>query len=602
MEDTKRAEYANITIHGRFEQMAGAHPNNIAVHHPERNLSYAELNKLSNQLAHKITEILGEGSSNVAFFMENCHYQVIAILAILKAGKAYLPLDTSFPADRNKKMLEDAGCELLITRESHAETCTEIINNRTIIYADDDFSNYPDTNPEINNDPGSLAILLYTSGSTGEPKGVMQSHRNMVQFILERLNPLAPVTPEDKIAYYLSVGFSAHALPLLMGLLHGAQLVVFNIKKDKLKGFQDYIFDHGITYVMMIPSFLRHLTATVEKRKVLKSIKTLVLGGETLYRSDVEKARKILSPATTIINIYASTETYVARAFRMDYNTPIKGNIVPIGYAVEGMEIHITKEDGTDAELKQAGKIHIRSKFFTQGYWNNPELTSKDITRDENDPETFIFHTSDRGYFIDESCIVHAGRDDSIIKLRGFRIDMAEIENILLESESVKEAACTLKTNPQGVQHIIGYIVGAKEDVDLQTIKTICTRSLPDYMVPSHLVQLEELRKNSSGKIDYKALPEPEWTEKLSDDIKKRPPTSILEKELTEIIKSSLKFEDIAANEDFLKMGADSLSLFVFLNKVEKTYKVKLSVDAIMENTSIELLAKFIEKQNNDVE
>lgn len=583
------------TLHQRFEEIASRLPDCIAVTYQHHVLTYRQLNEAANRLSYKINEILGPNQSNIAFLLENSHHQIIAILSILKAGKSYVPLDTSFPFMRNLSMLENAACSLIISNELNKEQAKHLLEGRDLLLADKEYSSYPERNPEIYVSPEDLAILLYTSGSTGTPKGVMQSHLNMVHFI-KRFTDITPVNAADIVAYYLSVGFSAHALPLFMALLNGSHLAIFNVKSDNFSGFIKWFQERKLTYAMMNPSFLRHLIASMEKKEVLYNLQYLVLGGETLYRSDVEKARNFLTQQAKVVNIYASTESYVTRAFVMEHHTILKGNIVPIGYPIQDMEISIVDQEGNVVE-KEAGQICIKSAYITKGYWNNPELTSDDMIPDPNNSNIIIHKTTDLGYYLDKDCMVHIGRKDSFIKLRGFRIDLAEIENMLMDDEDVKEAVCLLRKSPQELEHIIAYVVKARKNpLNLDLIKAKAVRILPDYMIPKYFIELESLPKNDVGKIDYKAIPDPDWKilQGSRGEIK---PRNSLEKELVAIFEAILKIKPIGVTDNFLKIGADSLSLFVVFSKIEKKHGAKLNINSITDNPTIENIAEYIGKK-----
>ncbi len=581
-------------IHSRFDEIAALLPDNIAVSDNENSLTYDGLRIASNRMAHSILGKLGPGRGNIALFIENNIYQIIAILGIMKSGRSYVALDVSHHPERNKQIFEDAGCEMLICTKSTETSIKKIFQATHHDCADMIPSSIPDSSPQTNVLPSENAITLYTSGSTGKPKGVLQSHRNMVHFI-KRMSELYPILPSDKVAYFLSVGFSAHALPLLGALLNGSELKCHNVKEGNFNHFSNWFAASEISFAMMIPSFLRHFTSSLDPGNGFPHLRLLMLGGETLYRSDVEKARKVFDRNLLIVNIYASTEAYLMRSFPIKHNTIIKTNTVPIGYPVEGMEIMLVDKNGKEVNEKYSGEIILKSKYLTEGYHNRPELQESDFIQDPKNPGMRILRTYDLAYYSHQNCMIHIGRGDQVVKLRGYRIDFGEIINLLLDNNSVTEAFCTLQKNPQGDDHIIAYLVPAdKKTPDIEHLNTMLVRMLPDYMIPSHILLINSLPKNSSGKIMASELPEPEWYS--GSGIIKEMAENDIERTLTEIFEATLKISPIGTNENFLKLGANSLSLFVALSEVEKKFTVKIDIKVAMDTPNIKSLASFVEQ------
>lgn len=584
---------AEQCIHHRFDEIAKLLPDHPAVSDENRSLSFLELQQESDKLAQWILHLNNSDGGNIALLFENNIYQITAILGILKAGASYVALDTSFPDDRNKIIMEDADCSILISSERHKETAMSIAGDATLLWADNLAVELPGETIPKEVLPSDNAITLYTSGSSGKPKGVLQSHRNMLHFI-KRMTEQHAMRPDDKVAYYLSVGFSAHALPLLGALLNGCELKNYNFKTGNFHTFSQWLRDSRISFIMMIPSFLRHFLAVQEKKNKYPDIRLLYLGGETLYRSDVEKARKVFASKSTMVNIYASTEAYIMRSFTMHDNTTIKGNIVPIGYPVQDMKITLVDENNHTPSGNALGEIILESEYLTEGYHNRPELQEKDFET-MADGKTRIFKTSDIAYYLDKDCMVHAGRKDTVVKLRGYRIDFGEIINILLMGDNIKEATCALKTNPQEVDHIVAYVVPVEgTQADIEFLQSLLSRLLPEYMVPSHLISLNEIPKSNVGKIDQRALPEPDWQE--SSGVKQEAPTNETEATITEIFIKTLKLYSIGVNENFLKTGADSLGLFVAFSEIEKKFGIKLDIKSIMIHPCIKSIADYVEK------
>lgn len=580
------------SIASRFREMSRLYPENEAIRFNDFELTYKQLDDITDRLAAAILSLMGEGNGQLGIYIEPCMSQPVAILATLKAGKTYVALDPAFPIERNLHMLSDGACSLILTNNMNLSQVKSFAGESPLLNLDEDIPEdskgvqFPDVNPE------TPAFITYTSGSTGVPKGVIHSHANMIHFVM-RMYSINCSMPDDRWAYYYSISFSAHGMPIFGALLNGATLNIFNLKKDSFTEFGKWLRQEKISVIMMIPSVLRQFVSTLGSGRRFPKLSKLLLAGETLYRSDVEKIKEHLMHDASIYNLYASSEAYLARAYKITQDTVIKGNNVPIGYSVPGMEISIEEEDGSRSDPYKTGEICITGKYLALGYWNKEELTAQDFVSAEDGNRTF--KSKDMGYKMSDGCIVHIGRSDSMVKLRGYRIDLGEIENTIMALKQVKEVAVSVKENPFSTKHIILYYV-KKENTELDALymKVAVLRSLPDYMVPSYFIELESLPKNNIGKMNYLELPEPDWDAlgKKNDVVL---PENGLEEELKEIFERILEVSPICVTENILEAGGDSLRLFVAFDEIEKRFGKKLNVDTIINAPYIRDIAKLFD-------
>lgn len=583
----------NQTIHGRFEEMAGIYPDKTAIKFKDDNLTYRQLDQKAKLLASTIIKHAGNKKGQVCIYLEHGPGQPLAILASLKAGKAYVALDPSFPVERNQLMLENADSELILTNHMNISQVKSFASGTDIVNIDEDQSDGLEDAvlPEVS--PEDLAFITYTSGSSGIPKGVPHNHRNMLQFTM-RMYQIECTLPEDTWAYFYSLSFSAHAMAIYGALLNGATLAIFDLKKDNFTEFGKWLRQEKVSVCLMIPSVLRQFTATLGSGRRFPKLSRLLIGGETLYRSDVEKIQEHLKEDARIYNIYASSEAYLARAYKIEQDTLIKGNIVPIGYPVKGMDIFIESEKGVRADPYKTGEICIISKYLFEGYWKEDAAAGEDFHRDDEGTKTF--RTKDMAYKMSDGCIMHIGRKDSVVKLRGYRIDLGEIENTLMDLRQVKEVAVAVKENPYGSKYLVAYYVNRDNtELDPHYLKLAVIRNLPDYMVPSFFIRLDHLPKNEIGKIDHKHFPEPDW-ESMGKKKEIELPENHVEEELKEIFERILEVNPIGVTENIMDCGADSLRLFVAFDEVEKRFGKKLNLDAIIEAPRI----RDIAEQMND--
>lgn len=577
------------SIADRFEFMVESFSNKEAIIDKNETITYGDLSKRSNVLANEIISLDAE-QKQIAFFLPNGINQFISILGILKSDCAYVPLDTAWPSHRVELAIKDSLATAVITDNKNLSQAKALCDNTTIINIDEiDFNKNMHT-PAIKPGQDSIAHIIYTSGSTGEPKGVFSTHRNQIHFI-KRFSEFIQITPDDRFAYYFSISFSAHAMPSLGALLNGATLILYDLKKEGFPGLADFFNDNGITLCLMIPSVIRHFRATLEKGFKFAKLRVLLVGGETLYFNDVKQLWPFLKRKTEIINIYASTELYLARAYRIQRDSILKQNIIPIGYPIDGMEIKIVNEDGAECDINKVGEMLIRSDYAALGYWNNPTLTERDFL---NEDGQITFRSRDLAYKDADGSIVHVGRKDAMVKIRGQRVDLGEIENTLLSNEDLQEVAVALKEDPQGNKALVAYYVFSPgKSVKLEEIKNSLVRRLPDYMIPPHLINETSLPKTDSGKTDYRSLPDPPW-ESISDDRQIKHASNHIEEELISIFEKYMGVYPIGVSDNILEAGHDSLKLFVAFDAVEKKFNITFDIDRFVENPTIENIALIV--------
>jgi len=570
----------NQTLQSRFEEMVSLYPEREAVSFNDESLSYSAFNDRVKRLASEIRSHIGDEGGQVAIYLEHGISQPLTIMAVLMAGKTYVALDPTFPAERNMLMLENSGSKLIITNNMNISQLKSLAPDHIAVNIDEQGNHEFSSAPFPETSPDAPAFITYTSGSTGIPKGVVQSHANIMHFVL-RMYSIDCTLPEDRWAYYYSLSFSAHAMPIFGALLNGACLCIYDLKKDNFTEFSRWLRQQKVSTSLMIPSVLRQFTSTLGTGRKFPQLKKLLIGGETLYRSDVDKIRANLKQDAVIYNIYASSEAYLARAYKIESDTVIKGNNVPIGYAVPGMDIMIEEDLEKRSDPFNIGEICITGKYLANGYWKQEELSAKDFHK--NDDGTTTFRSSDLGYKLPDGCIVHVGRSDSVVKLRGYRIDLGEIENTIMDLKQVKEIAVVVKENPFGTKHLIAYYVERESsDLDPHYLKIAVLRNLPDYMIPSYFIRLDHLPKNDIGKTDYKSFPEPDWdsyTKKKDIEL----PVNGVEEELKEIFERILEVNPIGVTDNIMEVGGDSLRLFVAFDEVEKRFGKKLNIDSIID-------------------
>ncbi|MCK4568774.1 MAG: non-ribosomal peptide synthetase [Bacteroidales bacterium] len=573
----------------RFDIIAGTFGNKIAIKDGKNALTYRSLQEKANVIANQILS-LGSDQKQIAIFLSYGANQLVSLLGIIKSGCAYVPIDTSWPAHRIEFAVTDSSAAAIITDNVNLGQIRSLSHDRVIINIDEIDFRQNTHQPEKYPVADDIIHILYTSGSTGEPKGVYTSHRNQMHFI-KRFSEYIRISPDDIFSYYFSIGFSAHAMPSLGALLNGATLAIYNLKKFGFPGLSEFFIKESITVCLMIPSVMRHFRATLEKGFKLEKLRILMIAGESLYYNDILQIRPYLKSSTDIINMYASTEMFLACAFRMKKNTLPNQNIIPIGLPVEGIEIEIQNKDGIECEPNQIGEIIIYSRYAALGYWDKPELSDQDFPPQE---DIRRFNSRDLAYRKSDGNIVHVGRGDSMVKIRGQRVDLSEIENCLLYMKDIQEVAAVLKEDPLGNKVITAYYVCRyNRKVEEKVLQTVFLRRLPDFMIPKFLIKLDSLPKTDSGKTDYLSMPDPDWKQ-ISADKEIKHASNPIEDQLVLIFKKHFDVYQIGVQENILQAGHDSLKLFVAFDTIEKTFGIKFDLDSVLKTPTIEAMAVII--------
>ena len=566
------------TIIELFETAVAFNPHNVALITEEGELTYNELNQKANVLGKYLHEKYAiTPDTIIPILLERTEWMMVAVLGVLKAGGAYLPIDSEYPKDRIVFMLEDTNASLLLSDYNtslHAETYLdkekiEIVNLENI-----DYSTIIE-NLDIPKESTDLAYLIYTSGTTGKPKGVMVEHQSFINMALYHIDYLE-ITKEDNFLQFASFSFDASVFEMFLALLSGASLVM--IKKEKLlDNFIETTEKYGVTMAVLNPTFL----ANIGK---LKGFRTIITAGEKAIVSDAISYAKEIN----YINAYGPTEVSIsASLYRVNPNNNYK--TIPIGSSNANISNYILDEELNLMPIGATGEIYIGGQGVTRGYLNRESLTSeKFITHPKFGR---IYKSGDLGKFYEDGNIEYMGRMDGQIKIRGHRVELGEIENYILLVDKIKESVVTFES-----QELIAYLISnQKEDEDylIQTVRNQLVEKLPHYMTPHHFIVLEKFSLTPNGKVDTKALPKPQ--KRVKSTIA---PISDLEILLCEIYSDVLGV-DIGMEENFFHRGGDSIKAIQITSRLSsKGYKIE--VKELFSYPTIQELTPFVRqiKQN----
>jgi amino acid adenylation domain-containing protein len=585
-----RKEDIEQAISSRFENQVDRYRHQVAIRSRSQEFTYEALNQSANRIARAIQAKVGEGEEPIALLLGESGPLIAAMLGVLKTGKFYVPLDPYYPLARNAVLLQDAGARLLVTDDRCLGMATALANDSVqVVNAAGIDPQLSSANLNLSVSPGALAYILYTSGSTGEPKGVTQTHRTVLHNIMKQTNG-ARISPNDRVTLLPSCSFTASVSDIYGALLNGATLCPFALKELGLTGLADWLIQEEITVYHSVPTVFRQFVDLLMGQAEFPRLRLIKLGGEPVLKRDVELFREFFSPECILYVGLGATEMNIIRQYFIDRQTELSGSTAPVGYAVEDTEILLLDEAGEEVERGDVGEIAIRSRYLSPGYWRKPELTRAAFRADPAEGSQRIYLTGDLGRMLEDGCLVHLGRRDSQVKIRGHRIDVSEIELALLEHPAVREAAVVAQENPPDEQRLAAYIVARGEPAPRSTeLRRFLQKRLPEYMVPAAVMRLDALPLTRTGKVDRHALPTIGPSRPDLGDLV--PPHTPIEAQLVSIWGEVLGIEAMGVDDDFFDLGGHSLLASRILSRVRDVFQVELSVRTLIERSTVANLA-----------
>ena len=577
----------------RFAEIAARHANRTAVSAGSNEWSYTELDQRSKALAIQILDRLGEKSEPVALLMEHDAMLIAAILAVLKTGKIYLSLDPGDSIERLAAMLADSCARLLIADQKNADMASSLAAEQLpiLVIASDFKEPSTDTNfPEAS--PKTGARLMYTSGSTGMPKGVWQNHRGIVHDA-DVYSEMIQLGPEDRLSLLTSCSFAAAGIPLFAALLNGATLCLFHVRSQGVERLVIWLRERGITIYDSVPTIFRHLARVTGDNGIFGGLRLVRLGGEPVLRHDVEVFRQRFSEDCRLMNVLASTETGFISASIIERHTVLTQGRVPVGRAVRDVEVFLVDEQGRQVENGCVGRIAVRSAYLRQGYWRRPDETLEKFRVDPGALDTRIFITNDLGRWDEEGNLIHLGRGDNQLKSRGLWLNPAEIESVLVRIPGVCEAAAVVSDRGEGRTALTAFLSWKTDPWPEESLRLEVQKQLPPHSVPNRFLTLKELPLLVSGKIDRVTLGR-RATELMRSGNSEADPDDVLELQLVRIWEKVLAVESVSTTDDFFALGGDSLAAATMLAAVEKFFEVDLPVSILLETPTIQKLADVI--------
>ncbi len=582
------------SIPARFEQMVEMFPDRLAVKTQDQELTYRELNQAANRVAHAILAHRGNCEEIIAGFFQQGVSWIVAFLGVLKSGKIYVPLDPNHPRVRLEHVLKDTEASIVLTDTTILPLVNDLVKTDHLSLNIDDIDlNISKENPGLLLTADALSCLIYTSGSSGEPKGVMQNHRNFLHTIMNRTNEFQ-ISSDDRSALFFPPSFIDGVRIVLQVLLNGASVFPYDVKANGITNLSDWVMNEEITIYPSAPSLFRQFADSLTQKIECPNLRLICLGTEPAIDKDFELYKKLFPDHCLLNNGIGSTETGGYCSFFMNKESHIDGSLVPVGYPTEGCEVFLIDETGEEVGVEQFGEIAIKSQFLSPGYWRRPDLTRKTFLSNPEGGCKRIYQTGDLGRKLPDGCLIHLGRKDFQVKVRGYRVEVAEIESALYSIESVKEAVVHPKKDELGDQHLAAYIVPANDSTpNVSDIRRILEKKLPDYMIPSAFVMLDELPLTSTGKVDRKALPDPSG-DRPELDAPFLAPRTFTEEKVSEIWAEVLGLKQVGIHDPFLDLGGDSLRAMQVISRVIDKFHVEIPITVLFEAPTVAEMSAII--------
>lgn len=582
--DTARAYPQDQCFHQLFETQVERTPEAIAVVSGDLQLNYRELNARANQLARFLKRFGVGPDSLVGLCVERSPEMIVGILGILKAGAGYVPLDPTYPSDRLSFMMQDANVFVLLTQSHLFDNLPRHNGPRLSLDSDwDIIAKERDENPECRATPENLAYVIYTSGSTGHPKGVMIPHRGLVNYLSWCIEAYQ-VARGCGAPVHSSISFDLTITSLFSPLLVGRSVFLVD---DGIQNLVEALLARdNYSLVKITPAHLRALAELMPLDQVAGRVRALIIGGEALHMESLSFWRTH-APATRLINEYGPTETVVGCSVYEVTDADVTFGPVLIGSPVANTQLYVLDEKLQPVGKGVTGEIYVGGHGVGLGYINHKALTDERFIPNpfSRKGHSRLYKTGDLGRFSADGILEYLGRVDNQVKIKGFRIELDEVEAILQQSGAIRDCAVVAREDGTGEKRLLAYVVCNQPDTDMEELRKFMKAKVPDYMVPSNFVEMQSMPLTTNGKVDRQALPAPE---RKTNGCKPGCTTkhSPAEQTLMKIWAEVLKVDRIGIHDNFFDLGGDSILGTLILARAAQA-GLKISPRQLFEHQTI---------------
>jgi len=597
---TKRPYPRDQCVHQLFAEQAAQTPDATAVVFAENRLTYQELNQLADQVAGRLQQLGVRPGTIVGLGVERSLEMPVALLGILKAGGAYCALDETLPEERSRWLLADARVEIMIARKGSVQRVANLIgqtpSNRTVVVTVEDLlavTNESKAPEEFSHHAEMPAYVSYTSGTTGQPKGVLVPHRGVVRLV--KGTDYVSLTPEETLLHMAPLSFDASTFEIWGALLNGGRLIIMPPGPCSLAEIGEAIRQNGVS-TLWLTTGLFHLMVA-ERLDDLKPLRQLLTGGDVMLPKHFIHAQQELK-GCRINNMYGPTEnTTFTSGYTATGETGLAAG-VPIGRPIANTQVYVLDAQLNPVPAGVKGELYVGGDGLALGYLNRPELTAEKFIPSPFEADARLYRTGDMARWRPDGNLEFLGRRDSQVKIRGFRIELEEVESVLGTHPQV--AACAVTTQPldDGNKRLTAFVVGRESaNLTADALRSWLQKKLPDYMMPGRFLQLPALPLKANGKVDRKSLDE--WPAKeMTGGGEFEPPRNELERKLADLLKTLLRREQISIRDNFFHLGGDSLLAVQLACAIEKMAGVELPMATLFQSPTIETLARRLSEKD----
>ncbi|UCH93413.1 MAG: non-ribosomal peptide synthetase [Candidatus Aminicenantes bacterium] len=600
-------DLVNLTIHRMFELQAKKTPARIALVFQDRHITYRQLNERANQLAWFLREKGFQKNQLAVVMFDKGIEMIVCMLGIMKAGGAFVPLDPAYPIHRLQAIISDISPFLYIMEQKYLDMIFTILpgESKNHFYApglvEEQVNVFPTDNPDDINIPLDVAHIFYTTGSTGEPKGIMGPHRLVLHSLRWFIKAFA-VTSRDRFGQLEAFSYDACLRSIFIPFSRGATVCVINEEtKHNPANLIEWLERMKVTIMQAVPTILGSMLKQLESMEnpglYFKTLRYIALSGETLPARYVQQWMRIYKEKPRLVNMYGTTETLNKSSFFINKYPVNPDKSIPIGKGIDNTELLILK-NGKLCSIGREGELYIRSPYMTLGYFKKEKKTKEVFLQNplHNNYRDIVYKTGDLARYLQDGNVEFLRRIDTQVKIRGHRVELGEIESKLLSHKKISHAAVVYKEIKDNEKELLAYIVLKKEveQINLKELRDYLGKYLPGYMVPSFFITLDKMPLNNSGKTDRKALP-------FSKDLilktgnEYAPPRTALEKRLVEIWQDVLEMERIGIDEDFFALGGHSLKAVQLFSRIHKEFNASINLRNIFSSPTIREMALVVE-------
>jgi amino acid adenylation domain-containing protein len=581
-------------VHVGIEAQAQRTPDAIAIKHQATTWSYQTLNHKANQIAQYLQAQGLRSGDLVALCLERSPELIAALLAVLKLGATYIPLDPTYPVERLHQMLDDAQVRALVTRPALQSTL-QLTAPIVLDIADPQITNQSTRNLEIPVALSQSAYIIYTSGSTGKPKGTILTHRGLANFVREAIARYE-LSPQDRVLQFASISFDAAVEEIYSTLCSGGTLVLRTEEMVSSSAtFCQQTTELGLTVWDLPTAFWHRLTQDLAQgiAQLPPSLRSVIIGGERILPQMTQLWQQITQrQPIPLWNTYGPTEaTVVATAYKITAQTQIlPGMDVPIGKPLGNVQAYVLDAALQPVPLGVPGELYLGGNGLADGYLNRPELTAERFIAHPFQPTGKLYKTGDRVRMLTTGDLVYLGRSDDQVKVRGFRVELGEVERVLQSHPVLREVAVIAQADTQGINRLIAYVVPEGVAPQTQALRQFLQTQLPDYMVPALIISVDAIPLTPAGKLDRRSLPQPQASDWASPNPYLAPRNPI-EAALTFIVAEVLGLERVGVEDNFFSLGGHSLSAMQVLARIRTMFGKEVALRSLFTNPTVAALA-----------